>query len=938
MSKSKLLNFIERNEINVPYNHHDYSSNKGHNKRVLKKLIEKGNLELESIILYEDNGKFSLIDGVNRFTTIYLLLCAVCSKYYEYGELSKYEDVLNNYLMDNKNNKSLILKKRNDAILSDIVEEISSNGRYDNNFDSDNYSNNSIVETYNHFCSLLDDRKSSPKTNHYNYNSVFNNLLKADCNIQYVSKDERYVTFLDNHESLINHKLSHVLIFNYFLENLNKKDKDDFLEKWYKMNEMQDQYNSIYKPTNHFFDHFLKMYLTIKLDHVIEYKEIYDYFLEFVEVKNLKEIYEDIYKYSTYYSNIYFCSEKDLKLKQCFHNIDKCCFSNRLDNQKDNKNRVLYSNEEMRVFLLKVYDDYSNHIITRNEMIFITECIESYVVRRDICDKECDLNITFINLYNNIEKRNYIKSFRNLIINLKKDEEFPTDDKIKGELLIHDFFKENDVKHYVFERLENSLRKSPLDLENYEIEHIMPQTLRDEWYVELGEKAEDIHNEYVNTIGNLTLLPQSANRSLSNMSFNEKINRINVGYKYSDIRLSDDVIKCETWNETTIKKRSTKLAEKIIEIWNYPINDNNFEYKVEDTTIEEFDFNNSSITKELNYQIMSLDKKISRINTNDYTAYTYGDVIILILHEKEDYIECRINMDNEKISQPKNIMGKYYENENNITCYLHDKSDINYTLFLIQQAIDNIKENKTTKNNIINNFNYTYKHYDFGNNTPLFNELQEKILDIDYDITQNNNKYYIAFKLGNRNLINIYPNKEYLDLKIKIPPKYLDYKTLTNLEYNDYDNKTIEIYFEKSQDTDSIINIIKKAYEFIKTGQKPEIKEKQENSLDQYGMTKNSYTRKLFDELSYYLEDYDDIKQINNINCITLQKNNQNFINIFNDTDYLTLEINVKPEEIPEKLKINGKYDDEEIFICYIDEIDDILHTMKIIETAYELF
>ncbi|GAA9575687.1 hypothetical protein HpHA54_07530 [Helicobacter pylori] len=48
----------------------------------------------------------------------------------------------------------------------------------------------------------------------------------------------------------------------------------------------------------------------------------------------------------------------------------------------------------------------------------------------------------------------------------------------------------------------------------------MPQTLKEEWERDLGENFQEIHDKYLNTIGNLTLT--GYNPTYSNKSFQEK--------------------------------------------------------------------------------------------------------------------------------------------------------------------------------------------------------------------------------------------------------------------------------------------------------------------------------------------------------------------------------------------------------------------------------
>ena len=73
--------------------------------------------------------------------------------------------------------------------------------------------------------------------------------------------------------------------------------------------------------------------------------------------------------------------------------------------------------------------------------------------------------------------------------------------------------------------MENSSSKEKNDvIENLEsktltIEHIMPQTLSNEWKLALGDDYERIHEEWLHTIANLTL--SGYNPNYSNKSFKE---------------------------------------------------------------------------------------------------------------------------------------------------------------------------------------------------------------------------------------------------------------------------------------------------------------------------------------------------------------------------------------------------------------------------------
>lgn len=68
--------------------------------------------------------------------------------------------------------------------------------------------------------------------------------------------------------------------------------------------------------------------------------------------------------------------------------------------------------------------------------------------------------------------------------------------------------------------IERNRSKETVEFDSLTIEHIMPQTLTAKWKIDLGKRAQEIYNEYLHCLGNLTL--SGYNSELSNASFNEK--------------------------------------------------------------------------------------------------------------------------------------------------------------------------------------------------------------------------------------------------------------------------------------------------------------------------------------------------------------------------------------------------------------------------------
>lgn len=99
-------------------------------------------------------------------------------------------------------------------------------------------------------------------------------------------------------------------------------------------------------------------------------------------------------------------------------------------------------------------------------------------------------------------------------------------------------------------------------MDNLTIEHILPQTLNDEWKLMLENEKEKL-DSYIHRLGNLTLT--AYNGELSNKSFSKKIDyfnnsnlRINHYFREQNI---------EIWNLEAINQRSKYLADIAVKVW-----------------------------------------------------------------------------------------------------------------------------------------------------------------------------------------------------------------------------------------------------------------------------------------------------------------------------------------------------------------------------------
>ena len=89
----------------------------------------------------------------------------------------------------------------------------------------------------------------------------------------------------------------------------------------------------------------------------------------------------------------------------------------------------------------------------------------------------------------------------------------------------------------------------------------MPQTLNQEWQHELGSDYNRVHQDYVNQIGNLTLIRH--NQELGNKDFSTKkdVYSNKAGLQIAKTNITD----CEKWNEASIKARADWMIKTMLE-------------------------------------------------------------------------------------------------------------------------------------------------------------------------------------------------------------------------------------------------------------------------------------------------------------------------------------------------------------------------------------
>lgn len=616
-----------------------------------------------------DMSKFTIIDGQQRITTLMLLLLA-----------------LRDYAFIHREEKSINWKKINNSFLKNPDE------------DDDSQYKLLLTETDKDILiSLIEKRPIDENLNSRlisNYNYFFSNIKNMDLSLQDIyeaigklqivninldrTSDEPQVIF----ESLnsTGKELSESdLIRNFVLMGLdNKQQKDIYKNIWRPMEQL-----FRYEKQTLLMDRFFRDYLTMKLARIPKLDKIYEEFKMYnnnCEFSTLEDLCKDLYMYARYYTNMIFEQGTNKNLINLYKEI------------KYLKMEVAFP------FLLKIHYDFERNLINEDELVSIIKLCISYVFRRNICDIPTNsLNKTFATLKNEINVDDYINSIKAFFI-LKDDYKiFPNDEKFSSALKVKDIYHMR-IRNYILSSLENFNNKAPINIENYTIEHIMPQTknLSNVWKKELGKNYETVQKKYLHTIGNLTLT--AYNSEMSNKSFSEKM-EMNEGFKESALRLNSYVVKQNEWNEKIIKERASILVEKALLIWKYPIIERNIlvKYKNDDKQqmygIDSYDFNKTTkmLFDKLNMRIMNLSSEVRREFKKLYIAYkldtNFADIVV-----QKNRLRISVNMKFNEVIDEYNIckdvtnLGRWGNGD--VELFLEDICDVDKVMDIIRQSFN----------------------------------------------------------------------------------------------------------------------------------------------------------------------------------------------------------------------------------------------------------
>lgn len=350
------------------------------------------------------------------------------------------------------------------------------------------------------------------------------------------------------------------LIRNYILMGLEQEPQIRLYEQYWRPMEVafgQEAYGT-------HFDAFMRHYLTVKTGEIPNINAVYDAFKEHARISrasapddqsHVEGLTRDIRDYARYFCAMALGAETDVDLKLAFHDL------------RELKVDVAYP------FLLELYNDYKTERLSKGDFLASVRLVEAYVFRRAICAIPTNsMNKIFANFIKAVKKDNYLESIQAHFLGMPSYRRFPTDEEFHRDIQTRDLYNFRSCSYWL-RRMENYNRQERVIVNELTIEHIMPQNenVSAEWRGALGDDWKRIHNQYLHTLGNLTLT--AYNTPLSDHPFAYKRDMPDAPEKAlrnSPLNLNSGLGLLESWNEDTIKARANRLADLALDVWLAP--------------------------------------------------------------------------------------------------------------------------------------------------------------------------------------------------------------------------------------------------------------------------------------------------------------------------------------------------------------------------------
>lgn len=629
-----------------------------------------------SIVYINEGNNSTIIDGQQRATTVLLMLTVlyhIASDKPESSSISA-EEIKEKYLYNRHSYSENANRIKLKTVTTDnkIFEHIFSRTELD-----ENGKNSRLYQAYVLFYEYFKER-----TNLRKYVDVLENFEVVTIALD--ASDDNPQRIFESINSTGKPLTDGDKIRNFALMLNDHQARDVVLKKYWE--KIETQLNMVNKD---YISDFFKFYLTSQLQKEIKIEHVYP------EFKKLFYSYigahqDDVIKLEAFYSVVLSYLNHYLFLKFNKKNNDSYKIV------EDNGFRLNFLKiESPYPFLMSALDKYSQSKLEGKELQKVFQIVEGYLARRIVCNiPTTGSNSLFSSLHKDIEgflteypEQSYSSVLGYIMKNKSGGLRLPKQSEIESAVKNNPIYSQrNYYINFILSSIDDQSKESTLlrqiskDEIELSIEHIMPQTLSPQWVDELGANSEQIYQQYVDTLPNLTLT--GYNSKYSNRDFELK-KQIENGFNESPLLINQFIKRFDKWDLTSLEKREKWWIEQIDKIW--PIPSTTFEPKRDETEFTFFD--DKDLTGSRVKAVMILGETIEC----DTWALVLENIIkrLFVLEENlydqistDDYLCRYIKADKDALRVPSQIEGTQYFYEKNTGTHTKQQMVIRLTEIL----------------------------------------------------------------------------------------------------------------------------------------------------------------------------------------------------------------------------------------------------------------
>jgi predicted transport protein len=278
---------------------------------------------------------------------------------------------------------------------------------------------------------------------------------------------------------------------------------------------------------------------------------------------------------------------------------------------------------------------------------------------------------------------------------------FPLDDEFMREIRVRNLYKFQRCSYYL-RRLENYERKERVDVNEYSVEHILPQNedLSAEWQDALGPNWKEVQSRYLHTLGNLTLT--GYNSEYSDKTFQQKRD-MKGGFRESPLHLNRGLGDMTAWNAGAIETRATWLSEKCRSVWVAPaLSAEQLEtYSVKEHVRTKYSLQDhphlvanpeiKALFEQFRKEVLALDTCVTEEFLKLYVAYKAETNFVDVVPQAKR-LRLSVNLDFHEIDDPRGMavdvtnLGRWGNGD--VEVGLSNEDELPYVLGLVRQAFE----------------------------------------------------------------------------------------------------------------------------------------------------------------------------------------------------------------------------------------------------------